>query len=66
LVDTTAKAKPMLTLSLLTLTALWFAVLYRYPAYFVPKKSLNVSGENWIEVLPTSRHHEAPAMQEVA
>ncbi len=56
----------MLTLSLLTLTALWFAVLYRYPAYFVPKKSLNVSGENWIEVLPTSRHHEAPAMQEVA
>jgi hypothetical protein len=54
----------MLTISLLTLTALWFVVLHRYPAYFIPKKSLR-AGENWIEVLPASRHHEAPSMQEV-
>jgi hypothetical protein len=54
----------MLTLSLLTLTGLWFVVLHRYPAYFVPKKSIR-AGENWIEVMPASRHHEAPSMQEV-
>jgi hypothetical protein len=60
----------MITLSLLTLAALWIVVLHRYPAYFVPRKSIgNVQGhigENWIEVMPSSRHHDAPAMQEVA
>jgi hypothetical protein len=61
----------MITLSLLTLTALWFVVLHRYPAYFVPKKSLRFDrsqlqlGENWIEVMPSHRHHESPSMQEV-
>jgi hypothetical protein len=55
----------MITLSLLTLVALWFVVLHRFPAYFVPKKSVRLSGENWIEVMPAPRHHEAPVMQEV-
>jgi hypothetical protein len=56
----------MITLSLLALAALWIVILHRFPAYFVPKKSLNLGGENWIEVAPAHRHHEAPAMQEVA
>jgi hypothetical protein len=61
----------MLSLSLLTLAALWIVVLHRYPAYFVPRKSNGLRqnqvhvGENWIEVMPAPRHHEAPAMQEV-
>ena len=55
----------MLSLSLLVLAALWMVVLYRFPAYFVPRKSAQFDGENWIEVMPTSRHHESPAMQEV-
>jgi hypothetical protein len=55
----------MITLSLLTLAALWIVVLHRYPAYFVPRKRV-AAGENWIEVMPTHRHLESPAMQEVA
>ncbi len=54
----------MLSLSLLTLAALWIVVTYRFPAYFVSKKS-GGSDQNWIEVLPAHRHHDAPAMQEV-
>jgi hypothetical protein len=64
LVFTTAKVKIMLSLSLLTLAALWIVVTYRFPAYFVSKKS-GGSDQNWIEVLPAHRHHDAPAMQEV-
>jgi hypothetical protein len=55
----------MITFSLLTVTALWFVILHRYPSYFIPRKSV-ASGENWIEVLPTPRHLEAASMQEVA
>jgi hypothetical protein len=56
----------MITLSLLTLAVLWFVVLHRFPAYFVPKDAVG-RRENWIEVMPSHshRHHETPAMQEV-
>jgi hypothetical protein len=61
----------MITLSLLTLAALWLVVLRRYPAYFVPRKSIGLGqnqfhlSENWIEVLAAPRHHETHSMQEV-
>ncbi len=54
----------MITLSLLTLAALWIVVLHRFPAYFVPKRSIGMD-RNWIEVLPAHRHHEVASMQEV-
>ena len=64
----------MISLSLLSLAALWIVVLRRYPAYFVPRnwKAIRArlnqridQGENWIEVMPSHRHFEAPVMQEV-
>jgi hypothetical protein len=61
----------MMTLSLLTLAALWIVVLRRYPAYFVPRKSIGFNrnslhlGENWIEVSPSHSHYENATMQEV-
>ena len=61
----------MITASLLALASLWIGVLYRYPAYFVPRKPATPTqnnlhpDENWIEVMPASNHHEVSTLQEV-
>jgi hypothetical protein len=61
----------MITTALLSLAVLWIVVLRRYPAYFVPRKSTLSSqnqrqlGENWIEVMPISNHHEVASLQQV-
>jgi hypothetical protein len=61
----------MISALLLSLAVLWIVVLYRYPAYFVPRKSTTPAqtrlhpGDNWIEVVPISNHHEVSSLQEV-
>ena len=62
----------MMTLTLFSLAVLWIAVLHRYPAAFVPRKTTGLAqagqdlGENWIEVVPDAEYHEAASMQQVA
>jgi hypothetical protein len=61
----------MISATLLSLAALWIVVLYRFPAYFVPRKPTKLVqnqphlGENWIEVLPSPNHREVSSLQEV-